>query len=226
MNQDYKVYVHIFPNGKRYVGITGQKVERRWRKGLGYSANVRLTRAFKKYGWDSVRHEILLTGLSLEEAAEAEKNLIAEWDLLNENVGYNLAPGGICSVHTEETKKKIGAASKGRKHSNEFKSWISEKNRGENNYMYGRTHSEETKHKISEAKKGKGIKPNEGKFGGDHPAAKSIAAINIDTGNVEMTFRSIVEASKQMGVCKSCLQAALHGKQRTSCGYRWEYVGQ
>ena len=36
---NYKVYVHIAPNGKRYYGITKKKVERRWRNGKGYEGN-------------------------------------------------------------------------------------------------------------------------------------------------------------------------------------------
>lgn len=30
------LYMHISPNGKKYVGITCQKPEGRWRKGEGY----------------------------------------------------------------------------------------------------------------------------------------------------------------------------------------------
>ena len=33
---NYFVYIHIFPNGKRYVGLTSQNPERRWGKGIGY----------------------------------------------------------------------------------------------------------------------------------------------------------------------------------------------
>ena len=33
---NYCVYVHIVPNGKMYIGITGQKAEYRWDNGNGY----------------------------------------------------------------------------------------------------------------------------------------------------------------------------------------------
>ena len=37
MNEkNYVVYCHIFPNKKRYVGITSQKPEYRWNNGKGY----------------------------------------------------------------------------------------------------------------------------------------------------------------------------------------------
>ena len=38
-NNNYKVYVHIAPNGKRYYGITKQEVEKRWANGKGYKGN-------------------------------------------------------------------------------------------------------------------------------------------------------------------------------------------
>lgn len=33
----YTVYMHTTPNGKRYIGITAQTVERRWQNGYGYA---------------------------------------------------------------------------------------------------------------------------------------------------------------------------------------------
>ena len=32
-NAKYFVYIHIFPNNKKYIGITSQTTQRRWRKG-------------------------------------------------------------------------------------------------------------------------------------------------------------------------------------------------
>lgn len=34
--ENYTVYIHNFPNGKSYVGITGQLPEKRWKNGWGY----------------------------------------------------------------------------------------------------------------------------------------------------------------------------------------------
>lgn len=36
MEKKWCVYVHIAPNGKKYVGITSQKPEKRWNHGEGY----------------------------------------------------------------------------------------------------------------------------------------------------------------------------------------------
>lgn len=36
-NKKYIVYMHIFPNGKKYIGMTGKKPSYRWENGLsGY----------------------------------------------------------------------------------------------------------------------------------------------------------------------------------------------
>ena len=74
----YTVYVHTFPNGKRYVGITCQDVKRRWRDGKGYEGQV-VYDAIIKYGWDNVKHEILFEGLTKEQAEEEEKALIKRY---------------------------------------------------------------------------------------------------------------------------------------------------
>ena len=66
--RDYKVYVHTAPNGKRYVGITRQKLNRRWRYGEGYKRCVYFYKAIKKYGWDNITHQVLVDGLTKSQA--------------------------------------------------------------------------------------------------------------------------------------------------------------
>lgn len=63
---------------------------------------------------------------------------------------------------TEETRRKIGNASKGRVQSLEARRKNSEANSGKNNAMYGKTHSPEARKKISDAAKGR-TSPNKGK---------------------------------------------------------------
>lgn len=219
MSSNYCVYVHTFPNGKRYVGITCQQLNRRWRNGKAYSFNKRMTNAINRYGWDNIAHDVLYSGLSIGEAERIEQRLIANMNLLDERYGYNYAVGGIHPRHTPQTKIKIGEKSKGRKHSDKFKKWISQKNRGQNNYMYGKHHTEETKKKISNTKKGC-TSPNKGKFGSNNPCSKSVVAID-DNGAEVMRFGSIVEAAQYIGKYPSGIQSVLSGKQKTSGGYRW-----
>ena len=91
MEREYSVYCHTFPNGKKYVGISSD-CEKRWRNGKGYETQPKMDRAIKKYGWSNVRHDIVLNGLTREQANDLEKWLIAEFDCI-EN-GYNATIGG------------------------------------------------------------------------------------------------------------------------------------
>ena len=161
---EYKVYAHITPNGKIYIGITkSNKPKNRWgADGTGYKGQKLFWRAIQKYGWNNIQHIILLDNLSKELACECEKYLIAKYKTNNTKFGYNLTSGGEGTVgykfseehckkqsermigHTvsNETRKKIGAANsialKGRILSEETKQKISIALSGENHPMYGK----------------------------------------------------------------------------------------
>ena len=70
------VYLHVFPNGKVYVGMTNRTPEIRWENGNGYRTQPLMSKAINKYGWDNVRHEIIASGVSLDEANRIEKDVI------------------------------------------------------------------------------------------------------------------------------------------------------
>ena len=91
MKNSYCVYCHTFPNGKRYIGITNN-TENRWRNGDGYKHQKKVWNAIVKHGWDNIRHEILIDGITKEKAQELEKKLIAEFDSIQN--GYNVSVGG------------------------------------------------------------------------------------------------------------------------------------
>lgn len=91
---NYCVYMHITPNNKRYVGITGQSPKLRWKNGYGYASSPHFYNAILKYGWDNIEHIILATDLSLSDACNMEKELIAKYDLTNREKGYNECAGG------------------------------------------------------------------------------------------------------------------------------------
>lgn len=160
---NYIVYKHIFPNSKVYIGITSQKVNKRWSNGRGYKGSTLIYNAIQKYGWSNVKHEILFNNLTKEEAEQKEIELITKYQSNNENYGYNISNGGNCiGTLSEETKNKIRKAHKGFQHSEETKNKISETKKGKaiealkgkNNGMYGKKHTEEWKRKASERLKG------------------------------------------------------------------------
>lgn len=176
--ENYKVYVHITPNGKLYFGITHMKPEYRWLStGKGYLNCTLFWRAIQKYGWDNIQHIILLEGLSKEVACECEKYLISKYKSNNVKYGYNNSFGGESGSYghtltpeqrkkiseankghivSEETRRKIGKANsialKGRHVPEEVRKKISEHS---SKPFLGKHHTEEAKRKNSEAHKGK-----------------------------------------------------------------------
>ena len=89
--KDYKVYIHTFPNGKKYIGITRQDVTQRWGlHGSGYKGQRYLWDAIQKYGWDNVVHEVVMYGLLESEALAVETALIKQFKTYDHNYGYNI----------------------------------------------------------------------------------------------------------------------------------------
>ena len=108
MNDKYIVYMHTSPNNKKYIGITSQHPNRRWRKnGDGYKDNPYFWRAIQKYGWDSFTHKVLYEGLTKEQATELEICLIEKYNTTNTSFGYNSTIGGEGHTiyRTEEEKR-------------------------------------------------------------------------------------------------------------------------
>lgn len=73
------------------------------------------------------------------------------------NPKFNYTKGGDGTVgykHTEETKKKISKANRGKKRTLEERRLMSERAKGKKNGMYGKTHSDKVKKAVSERCKG------------------------------------------------------------------------
>lgn len=96
----YCVYIHTFPNGKKYVGLTGRKPHLRWRKGKGYEEgrHPAMYNAIQKYGWENVTSEIVRDKLTKEEACNLEIELITKFKTnikeYGKGFGYNMDSGG------------------------------------------------------------------------------------------------------------------------------------
>ena len=54
MEKQYTVYMHVNKiNNKKYIGITCQKLNKRWRNGKGYENSPHFYMSINKYGWDN-----------------------------------------------------------------------------------------------------------------------------------------------------------------------------
>lgn len=157
--KEYTVYMHIAPNGKKYIGITKRNPNIRFgMNGQNYKKDTHFGRAIEKYGWDSFEHIILESNLSEEDAKRREKELIESYKTYDSEFGYNMTLGGEGNIPTQETRKKLSRAQMGnkkalgRKYSTEQRRILSESQKG-------RTFTEETKKKMRNAAMGKTISP-------------------------------------------------------------------
>ena len=114
--KNYIVYCHTNKiTNQKYIGITCQTIQERWRNGgKGYSGQPKFFNAIKKYGWDNFTHEILYYDLTAEQASIIEQELIKKFNCIKN--GYNVDKGGIITSHSDKTKQKIANSMTGKKH--------------------------------------------------------------------------------------------------------------
>lgn len=153
--EEFVVYMHTNKiNGKKYIGITCQDAERRWRPdGYGYKNNRYFYNAIKKHGWDNFESVVLMSGLTKEQAESEEIKLIELHDTTNRTNGYNNAHGGGANgFHTAETKKKMSQKAKARPVNPLAIKRMAETNRS-------REYTEQHRRNISESLTGKKLSP-------------------------------------------------------------------
>jgi group I intron endonuclease len=230
MNDDkYKLYKHIFPNGKVYIGITKRIPECRWGYcGLGYKETNRIYDAIKKYGWDNIEHIIVFENLSKEQAEKYEVEEIKKHRSMEKEFGYNSVSGG-------------GLGKTGYKHSEE----IRQKIKDALVYTYpnrGKKASEETRRKLRESHLGqvawnKGIKTGKANPIGVKKRMETIQArypnfnqskdtrivmqISLDNKNLVKLWKNIITAQKELNIKnihRACYNNAIAG------GYKWNFL--
>jgi hypothetical protein len=102
----------------------------------------------------------LKQNLTEEEAFKHEIYMISVFGRKDLGTGilHNRSDGGEGSSNpSEETRKKMSEAKKGKKHSEETRKKHSENCRGSKNHFYGKYHTEETKEKLKEINIGKNL---------------------------------------------------------------------
>lgn len=231
---DYTVYMHTFPNGKRYVGITCQDVKRRWRDGKGYEGQA-VYGAILKCGWNNVKHEVLFEGLTKEQAEEEEKALIKRYDTTSHANGYNVELGGNATGKVSDESK--------RKNSESHKGLMA----GEKHWNYGKHWNESVRQKISEAHRGMKysdatLRKKRARFSGkgnpmygtkmpaEHKKKLQAACVKacskpvvcIETDEV---YDSAAQAQRETGICASTIGNVCNRKPKynTAGGYHLKY---
>lgn len=158
-------------NGNVYIGQAADIYER-WKEHIsllrrGKHVNNHLQRAWNKYGDDNFEFSIVE---ECDENALNDREIywIAEYDSYHNGYNQTLGGGGVRGFkHDEETKQRISESLKGenapwygKQRSEETKVKIGQASKErwsnpENHPMYGKYHTEESKEKMSESHKGK-----------------------------------------------------------------------
>lgn len=192
---NYVVYVHQNKiNGKRYIGITNNTSKRWYGKGKKYENCPLFATALRKYGWDNFYHEVIVEGLTLDEASVLEQYFIAMYKTQEKEFGYNMTRGG-----------QNAPTMTGKHHSLETKQRMREK-------ALGRVISEKQRDNHSKIMTGKMV-------GSKNPKSTAVRCIN--TGEVFETQR---DAAKAKGVLQSKISLCCTGKSSHTHGLMWEYV--
>ena len=192
--KNFLVYIHEFPNGKTYIGITSRKPHERWKGGHGYRHQPQIWEAIVAYGWKNIAHRIIKEGLSQPEAEELERILIKTLRSNEPTHGYNIENGGISGNTVSDTTRQ--------KHR--------EAKKGEKNPFYGKQLTEEHKDKIRETRKARNIQP----------VNKQLVRC-VETGVI---YESTAQATRELGIHNYAIRRVCYGERKTAGGYHWEYV--
>lgn len=207
--KNWCLYQILFPNGKRYIGITSNFKERMashlWcARYAPDRKRFRLHHAIEKYGWDNIERRILIVG-SRNYICEMEIRAIAAWNLTDVRFGYNVLLGGdLAPTLNPDVAKRSGDSRKGIRKSEEHKRKISEA-------LKGHRHSDATKKKIGKAFIGR-------KLTDEHKLKITISGLgrkHSEESRLRMSRKLSGKTKSQ--VHREALSAALRGRTTTPC---------
>lgn len=209
----WKIYKHIFPNGKIYIGQTKCSLSKRFQDGDGYITQPLMAKAIKKYGWDNVITEILEDNIpSQEEANQLEIKYIAEYNSRNPEKGYNVGiGGGIVNKYDDEQIYQL---------------WKDNKSYAE--IMAILNCSKDT---IGRALKRRNVSKEERIERGitlskkNRTNCKPVNQYDLNNNYIQ-TFKSITDANRALGKAPhdSHICAVCKGNRKQAYGFKWAYA--
>lgn len=203
--ENYKIYCHIFPNGKRYYGQTKQPLKNRFgANGINYKDTPLLWNAINKYGWDNIIHELIKDNLTKEEADYYEKLYIKEYKTNKREYGYNMTMGG--EGNSLYDYKEI------------YEYYLKEKN--VKNTAQKFNCSEVTIVKALQEYGITGVERIKNSAGKYH--LRDIHSYSLSGEYIE-SFNSIGEAAKALNIIHTNIIKAAQGERKSAGGRRWSY---
>ena len=209
----WPVYKIAGPDGKVYIGQTGEPLKVRWSKGyhLSYkSGRGAIREAMQKYGKENFRMEPLCENLTQEGAWELEAKFIELYDSMNPEKGYNGKTGGMekgCKWNEAAKQKLIQLNEQSPEYrkarSDGMKRWY------ENNPERKKHLSDVMKTRCAEGKQDAFI----------YSSRKARAVQCIETGVIYSSQR---EAQRMTGI--NTIHKACTGVYVYAGGYHWRFV--
>ena len=203
----YSVYIHLFPNGKTYIGLTSRKAKVRWGYGNNYHNCTAVDRAIKKYGWNNICHAVLYEVETKEEAELIEKILIKLLNSNNKEFGYNIMSGGNASGKLpEESKRKIGEKNK--------EKWNDPQKRAEaSERMKKRMSNPEYRKKVVSAL-----------LNSERSGKPKKCVVQMDmNGNVVKIWDGLIDVEKSGIATRKAISLCCLGKLKTVKGFMWQF---
>lgn len=192
-------------------------------------------RTVKKYGYDV---EIVMQNISWQQACQIEILLIAQYGRrdLDEGTLVNLTDGGDGTFgykYTDEQRKAITLYRTGTHRTEETKMKMSKAAMG-NTVNKGVKKSDEHRRKISEAHKKLNENPDFRKVKSDalkgykqseeHASVRRKPVVQYTKDGVKLkVWKSLQEASDQLGIQRCCIGDTANGRQKSAGGYIWKY---
>ena len=199
----YHVYrITNLVNGKVYIGQTSNP-KMRWSKHRSSKQNTHLYSSFKKYGEENFSFDVLLSGLTKEQADRIEIRLIKRYKSTDQNHGYNHANGGSRGTYSEATKLKLSQSHK--------------------KYYETHTHPLLGTHMTKEQYERHMLTRPRGEQSSWWRNGRKVEQIEVGTGKVLATYNALSEACRETGVETSNIFKVCNGKRKTAGGYGWRY---